>query len=57
MVEQAATSETHTTEPEEACDSNPLDDFYQWAKRVGHYHATEAIERYRTMLESKNADT
>lgn len=27
-----------------------LDDFYEWAKKIGHYHATEAVMRYRKMI-------
>ncbi len=35
-----------------------LEEFYQWAKRIGHYHATEAVERYRNVIkETKNART
>ncbi len=33
-----------------------LEEFYQWAKRIGHYHATEAVERYRKVIkETKDA--
>jgi hypothetical protein len=24
-----------------------LDSFYEWCKRIGHYHAYETVERYR----------
>jgi hypothetical protein len=24
-----------------------LSAFYAWAKRIGHYHASEAVERFR----------
>lgn len=24
-----------------------LDAFYEWCKRIGHYHAYETVERYR----------
>lgn len=37
MVEKAHTEES-------------LEEFYQWAKGIGHYSATEAVERYRNML-------
>ena len=27
-----------------------LEGFYEWATKLGHYQATEAVERYRTMV-------
>jgi len=46
MVEKAGTSgsEGHYVEPIDS-----LEEFYQWAKKIGHYHATDAVERYRKM--------
>jgi hypothetical protein len=31
-------------------DHELLEDFYQWAKKVGHYHAYEAVDRYRKSI-------
>lgn len=34
----------------EAFKTGTLESFYAWAKGIGHYHATEAVERYRKVI-------
>jgi hypothetical protein len=43
MVEKAGTD----TPPPKVLSDKTLDEFYQWAKRLGHYHAHEAVDRFR----------
>lgn len=33
-----------------------LEGFYQWTVQLGHYSATEAVERYRKMMREKESD-
>ena len=39
---------TDKPQPKENSDKT-LEEFYQWAKRIGHYHAHEAVVRFRAI--------
>jgi hypothetical protein len=55
-IEKAGTGEIHTTESATDCVKESLEDFNRWAREIGHYHATEAVTRYRKMIKGDQDD-